>query len=99
MSFTLRRSLSRASVILALAIPTIPASAQEDFYRGKTIRLIVGLAPGGGFDTYSRVIARHIGKHIPGNPTMVVDNMPGGSEPACSELRLQSSQTGRSYDR
>jgi tripartite-type tricarboxylate transporter receptor subunit TctC len=79
MSFTLRRSLSRASVILALAIPTIPASAQEDFYRGKTIRLIVGLAPGGGFDTYSRVIARHIGKHIPGNPTMVVDNMPGAA--------------------
>ena len=79
MSFTLRRSLSRASVILALAIPTIPASAQEDFYRGKTIRLIVGLAPGGGFDTYSRVIARHIGKHIPGNPTTIVDNMPGAA--------------------
>jgi tripartite-type tricarboxylate transporter receptor subunit TctC len=52
---------------------------QESFYKGKTIRLIVGLAPGGGFDTYSRVIARHIGKHIPGNPTTVVDNMPGAA--------------------
>ena len=56
-----------------------PAFAQESFYKGKTIRLIVGLAPGGGFDTYSRVIARHIGKHIPGNPTTVVDNMPGAA--------------------
>jgi tripartite-type tricarboxylate transporter receptor subunit TctC len=53
--------------------------AQESFYKGKTIRLIVGLAPGGGFDTYSRVIARHMGKHIPGNPTTVVDNMPGAA--------------------
>jgi tripartite-type tricarboxylate transporter receptor subunit TctC len=55
------------------------ASAQESFFRGRTIRLIVGLAPGGGFDAYSRVIARHIGKHIPGNPTTVVENMPGAA--------------------
>ena len=53
--------------------------AQESFYKGKTIRLIVGLAPGGGFDTYSRVIARHMGRHIPGNPTTVVENMPGAA--------------------
>jgi len=56
-----------------------PICAQESFYKGKTIRIIVGLAPGGGFDTYSRVIARHIGKHIPGTPTTVVDNMPGAA--------------------
>lgn len=71
--------------IIALAIASIlsfnlpAARAQDNFYNGKTIRLIVGLAPGGGFDTYSRVIARHIGKHIPGNPTTVVDNMPGAA--------------------
>jgi tripartite-type tricarboxylate transporter receptor subunit TctC len=53
------------------------ADAQEPFYKGKTIRLIVGLAPGGGYDLYSRVIARHLGKHIPGNPTIVVENMAG----------------------
>jgi tripartite-type tricarboxylate transporter receptor subunit TctC len=47
------------------------------FYKDRTIRLIVGLAPGGGYDLYSRVIARHLGKHIPGNPTIVVENMPG----------------------
>ena len=56
------------------------ASADEhEFFKGKTIHLIVGTAPGGGFDTYSRVIARHMGRHIPGNPTIIVDNMPGAS--------------------
>ena len=45
--------------------------------RARPIRIIVGLAPGGGFDTYARVIARHMGKHIPGAPTLVVENMPG----------------------
>ena len=59
--------------------PSYLAHAQEAFFKGKTIRLIVGLAPGGGFDTYSRVIARHMGKHIPGTPAMVVDNMPGAA--------------------
>ncbi|MGE5852497.1 MAG: hypothetical protein ACM35E_05085, partial [Deltaproteobacteria bacterium] len=51
--------------------------AQDGYYKGKTIRIIVGAAAGGGYDTYSRTIARHFGKHIPGNPTIVVDNMPG----------------------
>ncbi|HEY3153785.1 MAG TPA: hypothetical protein VGK65_19150, partial [Candidatus Binatia bacterium] len=76
MGSTVRRSLSVVSFVLTLAVQTLPVFAQENFYKGKTIRLIVGLAPGGGFDAYSRVIARHIGKHIPGNPTTVVDNMP-----------------------
>jgi tripartite-type tricarboxylate transporter receptor subunit TctC len=47
-------------------------------FSGKTIRLIVGQAPGGGYDTYMRVIAQHITKHLPGNPTIVVENMTGG---------------------
>ena len=54
-----------------------PASAQEAFYKGKTIRIIVATTPGGGFDAYSRAIARHMAKHIPGNPTIIVENMPG----------------------
>jgi tripartite-type tricarboxylate transporter receptor subunit TctC len=49
----------------------------QSFYEGKTVRIIVGLAPGGGYDTYARVIARHLGRHIPGNPTVIVENMPG----------------------
>jgi tripartite-type tricarboxylate transporter receptor subunit TctC len=62
---------------LALAAASGAAQAQSSYYEGKTIRLIVGLAAGGGFDTYARVIGRHMGKHIPGNPTIVVDNMTG----------------------
>jgi len=54
-----------------------PAFAQANFYAGKTVRFIVGFPAGGGYDAYTRTIARHMGKHIPGNPTMVVDNMPG----------------------
>jgi tripartite-type tricarboxylate transporter receptor subunit TctC len=53
-----------------------PASA-EDFYSGKTVKIVVGFSAGGGFDTYARAIARHMGKHIPGNPTFVVENMTG----------------------
>lgn len=59
-------------------ISTSPtATSAEDFYNGKTIRLIVGYAAGGGYDTYARATARHIGRHIPGNPTIVVENMGG----------------------
>lgn len=53
------------------------ASAQDGFYKGKTVRLIVAFSAGGGYDTYSRTIGRHLSKHIPGNPTVVVENMTG----------------------
>jgi tripartite-type tricarboxylate transporter receptor subunit TctC len=56
---------------------SIASTATDDVYRNKTVRIIVGFAPGGGFDTYSRTIARHLGKHIPGNPSVVVENMTG----------------------
>jgi tripartite-type tricarboxylate transporter receptor subunit TctC len=58
---------------LALAVP---ATAQ-DFYKGKTINLIVGNAPGGGYDHYARLLARHMPRYIPGEPNIVVKNMPG----------------------
>jgi tripartite-type tricarboxylate transporter receptor subunit TctC len=54
-----------------------PGLAQEEFYRGKTIRIVVGSAAGGGFDTYARAIARQMGKHVPGNPSVIVENMTG----------------------
>jgi tripartite-type tricarboxylate transporter receptor subunit TctC len=53
-------------------------SAGTDFYRGKTISIIVGSGAGGGFDTTARLVSRHIGRHIPGEPTVIVVNMPGG---------------------
>jgi tripartite-type tricarboxylate transporter receptor subunit TctC len=62
--------------VLLLAVSISFAAAP--YFEGKTIRLIVGYTAGGGFDTYSRLIGRHLGKHIPGNPTVIVDNMPGG---------------------
>ena len=52
-------------------------SAQETFYKGKVFRIVTGASAGGGLDTYSRAIARHMRKYIPGNPTIVVENMPG----------------------
>jgi len=53
------------------------ALAQASFYESKTVRIIVGLAAGGGYDLYARTLARHLGKHIAGNPAVVVDNMTG----------------------
>jgi tripartite-type tricarboxylate transporter receptor subunit TctC len=65
---------------------TYNEQAVADFYRGKTIRLIVGYAPGGGYDTYARIIAPLLSKYIPGNPTVVVENMAGaGSQVAFSQ--------------
>jgi tripartite-type tricarboxylate transporter receptor subunit TctC len=63
--------------IVSLLLSSIAAHAQDSFYSGKTVRIIVGASAGGGYDTYSRTIARHIGKHIPGNPAFLVENMPG----------------------
>jgi len=51
--------------------------AQEPFFKGKTVRIVVGFSPGGGFDVYSRAISRHLGRHIPGNPNVIVENMTG----------------------
>jgi tripartite-type tricarboxylate transporter receptor subunit TctC len=67
------------ALILAshFALGTRHALAQANFYEGKTVRVIVGLAPGGGYDVYARTIARHMGKHIPGHPSLVVENMTG----------------------
>ena len=52
-------------------------AADLEYYRGKTVRIVVGLSAGGGFDIYARALTRHMGKHIPGNPAFVVENMPG----------------------
>ena len=76
-------------ILFLLAGVTIPTLAAErrsaniderpvaDFYRGKVVRIVVGFPPGGGADVYSRVLVRHLGRFIPGNPTLAVTNMPG----------------------
>jgi tripartite-type tricarboxylate transporter receptor subunit TctC len=62
---------------LALLLYPAVASSAEDFYKGKTIKIVVGFSAGGGFDTYARALARHMSKHIPGQPAVVVENMTG----------------------
>ena len=63
--------------ILSLFSGRAIGAGAEDFYQGKTITFVVGFAAGGGFDTYTRMLARHFGKHVPGNPATVVENMTG----------------------
>ena len=60
-----------------LALAANAAAAADDFYRGKSVRIVVGFSAGGGFDTYARALARHLGRNIPGNPGVVVENMTG----------------------
>jgi tripartite-type tricarboxylate transporter receptor subunit TctC len=67
----------RAALLLSLAALAAPAHAQDDFYKGKTVSIVVGFSAGGGYDVNARAIARHLGKHIPGNPGVIVQNMPG----------------------
>jgi tripartite-type tricarboxylate transporter receptor subunit TctC len=65
------------SAVLALAGLPAQADAVADFYKGKVVNLVVGYGSGGGYDVYGRLVATHLGKYIPGNPTVVVQNMPG----------------------
>ena len=66
-----------AITVVALMLSVAPGFSQDTFFKGKTMRMIVGGPPGGGFDTYARMIARIMPKHVPGSPTIIVDNMPG----------------------
>ncbi len=65
-----------AAALLTLAAPS-SAQSVADFYRGRTLTMLISYTVGGGYDLYARVLARHLGKHIPGNPTVVPENMPG----------------------
>ena len=68
-----------ATVSLACALPAVvQAQSLEEFYRGKQLNMVIGYPTGGSNDIYARAVARHIGKHIPGNPTVIPRNMPGG---------------------
>ena len=77
----MRQWMNKLKLALALSGAAIflagPSLAADDFYRGKTINIMVGFGPGGGYDLYARLLARHLGKHIPGNPNVVVQNMEG----------------------
>jgi tripartite-type tricarboxylate transporter receptor subunit TctC len=79
-SMRLRKGLCAGALVVLLAQCVAgPGRTEDDFYKGKTINFIIGTAPGGGYDSYSRLIARHIGKHLPGQPSVVPQNMPGAA--------------------
>lgn len=67
-----------ALLLLALFSPSLAADPVADFYRGKRLSIYVGSDAGGGYDTYARLISRHLGKFVPGKPDLIVQNMPGG---------------------
>ncbi len=82
-----KRLLFLTTMILGLVFISIPVLGAGPFYEGKTIRIIVGYSAGGGYDTYARVLSRHMGKHIPGSPAIIVENMTGaGSLIAANHL-------------
>jgi tripartite-type tricarboxylate transporter receptor subunit TctC len=72
-----QRPIPLAAALLAVLAAPIPAAAQADFYKGKTIDLVISTGVGGGLDANARVVARHLADHIPGSPTIVPRNMPG----------------------
>lgn len=79
-SITLR---GLAAVAATAAVALMPAGASaKDLYAGKTVKVIIGYGAGGGYDTYGRFVARHIGKHLPGKPNVLTQNMPGGGSVA-----------------
>jgi tripartite-type tricarboxylate transporter receptor subunit TctC len=89
-----------ALALAALFAAAMPAQAQsvEEFYRGKSITLAIGFTPGGGYDLYARHLARHMGKHIPGNPTIVPQNMAGaGSLRAANFIYSAAPKDGTAF--
>jgi tripartite-type tricarboxylate transporter receptor subunit TctC len=83
------------ALLVFVAVNLGTTALAEDFYNGKTIRFVVGVAAGGGYDTYARTVARHISRHIPGNPATVVENMTGaGGLVAANYLYKQAKPDG-----
>src|SRR5262245_28839215 len=68
-----------SGVALIASQDAVVLAQADEFYKGKTINVFIGSAPGAGYDIYSRLVIRHLGNHIPGNPLVVARNMPGGS--------------------
>jgi tripartite-type tricarboxylate transporter receptor subunit TctC len=80
---------TQAALVSLLGLLALGASAQAqdqvaEFYKGKQVRIITASATGGGFDLYTRYLARHLGKHLPGHPSVIVQNMPGAGGLAAS---------------
>ncbi|MFZ9501952.1 MAG: Bug family tripartite tricarboxylate transporter substrate binding protein [Beijerinckiaceae bacterium] len=95
MTKDMRRLLAPAFLTLAAACSGAHAQTPAEFYKGKTLTITVGFSPGGGYDQYARVLARHIGRHTPGAPSVIVQNMPGaGSLTAVRRLEAGMPKDG-----
>ncbi len=92
---TLRYALLTTAVAATTLLACASGAAAEDFYAGKTIKLLIGGNPGGGYDIYARTLARHLVRHLPGNPEIVPMNMPGaGSAKAASYMATIAPKDG-----
>ena len=97
-SWRARLLLFVLAMIGTAAVTAARADEVADFYRGKQITLYVGFSPGGGYDAYARLLARHLGKYIPGNPIVVVQNMPGaGSLRAANYIYSVAPKDGTAF--
>jgi tripartite-type tricarboxylate transporter receptor subunit TctC len=86
----MKRLFLISSLALCASTPALAQQSAADFYRGKTVRIIVGVSVGSGYDITARAVQRHLGKHIPGNPTVIVQNQPGaGSMTMTNQLYAQ----------
>src|SRR5690242_21860335 len=91
-----------AAVLSVLMASVVPAKAQSvaDFYRGKTLHMLIGYGPGGGYDIYGRLVAEFLPRHLPGKPTIIAQNMPGaGSFAAASYIQDAGPKNGIVFGR
>src|SRR5215212_10523007 len=75
----MRAGIGVSGALACAAIPLSPCAAQDSagFYKGRTVSILMGTGPGGSYDLYGRTIAEHLGRHIPGSPTIIVEHLPG----------------------
>lgn len=92
------RLLGLVTLLTGLSLIAATSASGQEFFKGKVIRVVVGFSAGGGFDTYSRTLARYMGKYIPGSPTLIVENMPGaGSLIAANHLYKVAKPDGLTF--
>src|ERR1700676_4197243 len=79
MGATPKWAIRTALALVICPLPRHVVAAEDEFFKGKTVTLVVGYSAGGGYDQYARALARHLGRRIPGNPSVLVQNMPGAA--------------------
>src|SRR5215204_5241592 len=94
---TIRRSVAVLGLLLMVSVArplTVTADPVSDFYRGKTLNMLVGVGAGGEYDLLARTLAKHIGRHLPGHPTVVTQNMVGGERAEDGQLHGHAGAAG-----